>query len=48
MLKMKIIGGIFMEIKEVKIEIYIPNEFILKLRNELNKVNAGKKHIEIF
>lgn len=31
-----------MEIKEVKIEIYIPTEFIVKLGDELNKVNAGK------
>lgn len=29
-----------MEIKEVKIEEYIPEEYILELRNELNKVNA--------
>jgi len=26
--------------KEVKIEIYVPEEYILKLRDELNKVNA--------
>lgn len=29
-----------MEIKEVKIEIYIPEEYIIELRDELNKVNA--------
>lgn len=31
-----------MEIKEVKIEIFIPEEFIVKLRDELNKVKAGR------
>lgn len=31
-----------MEFKEVKIEIYIPEEYILRLRDELNKVNACK------
>lgn len=36
------IGAIFLKTKEVKIEIYIPSEFIVKLRDELNKVNAGK------
>jgi hypothetical protein len=29
-----------MEFKEVKIEIYVPEEYILKLRDELNNVNA--------
>lgn len=29
-----------MEFKEVKIEIYIPEEYVIKLRDELNKVNA--------
>ncbi len=29
-----------MEINEVKIEIYIPEEFVIELRDELNKVNA--------
>lgn len=29
-----------MEFKEVKIEIYTPEEYIIKLRDELNKVNA--------
>ena len=28
------------EFKEVKIEIYVPKEYITALRNELNKVNA--------
>ena len=31
-----------MEFKEVKIEIYVPKEYIIKLRDELNKVNACK------
>lgn len=31
-----------MEFKEVKIEIYTPKEYIVKLREELNKVNACK------
>lgn len=31
---------IVMEFKEVKIEIYVPEEYILILRDELNKVNA--------
>lgn len=31
-----------MEFKEVKIEIYVPEEHTRKLREELNKVNAGK------
>ena len=26
--------------KEVKIEVYVPEEYIIKLRDELNKVNA--------
>ena len=30
-----------MEFKEVKIEIYIPEEYVVNLRDELNKVNAG-------
>lgn len=29
-----------MEFNEVKIEIYVPEEYIIKLRDELNKVNA--------
>lgn len=29
-----------MDFKEVKIEIYIPEEYVVTLRNELNKVNA--------
>jgi len=29
-----------MEFKEVKIEVYIPEEYIIKLRDELNNVNA--------
>ncbi|MCQ4923578.1 hypothetical protein NE686_10800 [Tissierella carlieri] len=29
-----------MEIKEVKIEIYIPEEYIMDLRDELNRANA--------
>lgn len=29
-----------MEIKEVKIEIYIPEEYIIDLRDELNRANA--------
>ncbi|MGV8980933.1 cytochrome C biogenesis protein [Clostridium sp.] len=29
-----------MEFKEVKIEIYIPKEFVIVLRDELNKINA--------
>lgn len=29
-----------MEFKEVKIEIYVPKKYIIKLRDELNKVNA--------
>lgn len=29
-----------MEFTEVKIEIYTPEEYIIKLRDELNKVNA--------
>lgn len=33
---------IIMEFKEVKIEIYVPEEYIIKLRNELNKIKAGK------
>lgn len=32
--------GDIMEFKEVKIEIYIPEEYITKLRDELNKANA--------
>ena len=35
-----------MEFKEVKIEEYIPEEYILKLRDELNKVNACR--VELF
>lgn len=35
-------GGYSMEFKEVKIEIYVPEEYIIKLRDELNKVNACK------
>ena len=31
-----------MEFKEVKIEIYVPKEYIIKLRDELNKINACK------
>ncbi|WP_034440447.1 divalent cation tolerance protein CutA [Clostridium ihumii] len=31
-----------MEFKEVKIEIYVPEEYITELRNELNNVNACK------
>lgn len=31
-----------MEFKEVKIEIYVPEEYIIKLRDELNKVNVCK------
>ncbi|MBU5254999.1 hypothetical protein [Tissierella praeacuta] len=31
-----------MEIKEVKIEIYIPGEYVIELRDELNKSNACK------
>ena len=31
-----------MEFKEVKIEIYVPEEYVIKLRDELNKVNACK------
>lgn len=31
-----------MDFKEVKIEIYIPEEYVIKLRDELNKVNACK------
>lgn len=31
-----------MKFKEVKIEIYIPEKYITKLRDELNKVNACK------
>lgn len=31
-----------MEFKEVKIEIYVPEEYSIKLRDELNKVNACK------
>lgn len=31
-----------MEFKEVKIEIYIPEEYTIKLRDELNKANACK------
>ena len=31
-----------MEFKEVKIEIYVPEEYIAKLREELTKVNACK------
>lgn len=31
-----------MEFKEVKMEIYVPEEYIIRLRNELNKVNACK------
>ena len=30
-----------MDIKEVKIEVYIPCEFVTKLRDELSKVKAG-------
>lgn len=33
-------GGYSVEFKEVKIEIYVPEEYIIKLRDELNKVNA--------
>lgn len=29
-----------MEFNEVKIEVYIPEEYIIKLRDELNRVNA--------
>ncbi|SHJ06585.1 hypothetical protein SAMN02745163_01222 [Clostridium cavendishii DSM 21758] len=29
-----------MEFKDVKIEIYIPEEYVIKLRNGLNEVNA--------
>lgn len=29
-----------MEFKEVKIEIFVPEEYIIKLRDELNKVHA--------
>lgn len=31
-----------MEISEVKIEIYVPEEYVIKLRDELNRVNACK------
>lgn len=31
-----------MEFKEVKIEIFVPEEYIAKLRDELNKANALK------
>lgn len=31
-----------MEFKEVKIEIFVPEEYITKLRDELNKANALK------
>jgi len=31
-----------MEFKEFKIEIYIPEEYVIKLREALNKVNALK------
>lgn len=31
-----------MKFTEVKIEIYIPDEFVIKLRDELNKINACK------
>jgi hypothetical protein len=31
-----------MEFKEVKIEIYVPEEYVIKLRDELHKVNACK------
>ncbi|MPM88816.1 hypothetical protein SDC9_135920 [bioreactor metagenome] len=31
-----------MEFKEVKIEIYVPEEYTIKLRDELNKVNVCK------
>lgn len=29
-----------MDFEEVKIEIYVPEEFVIKLRDELNKINA--------
>lgn len=31
-----------MEFKEVKIEIYVPEEYVVKLRTELTKINACK------
>lgn len=31
-----------MDFKEVKIEVYLPCEFVVKLRDELNKVKAGR------
>ena len=31
-----------MEFKEVKIEIYVPEEYVIKLRDALNKINACK------
>lgn len=34
--------GIVMEFKKEKIEIYIPEEYTTKLRDELNKANACK------
>ncbi|GAA0773776.1 divalent cation tolerance protein CutA [Clostridium subterminale] len=35
-------SSIIMEFKEVKIEIYVPEEYVIELRDELNKVNACK------
>ncbi|MDF2882379.1 MAG: cytochrome biosis protein [Clostridiaceae bacterium] len=31
-----------MEFKEVKIEIYVPEDYVIKLRDKLNEVGAGK------